>query len=73
MIVAGIPGELTVAFGGKIRGNRLEIEETNRIDIAVAPFKIIEENPSSYLSSVKRKLKERLSSSKRPTTFTPLS
>ena len=43
--VEGIPEGLVVAFGGEIKENRLRIEGTNRLDIAVAPFKVIEKEP----------------------------
>jgi len=43
--VEGVPEGLVVAFGGEICGNRLRIEGTNRLDIAVAPFTVIEEEP----------------------------
>ncbi|NJE53885.1 M1 family metallopeptidase [Thermococcus sp. 21S9] len=43
--VEGAPEGLVVASGGEIRGNRLKIEETNRLDIAIAPFTVIEEEP----------------------------
>ncbi|WP_099211983.1 M1 aminopeptidase family protein [Thermococcus henrietii] len=43
--VEGVPEGLVVAFGGEIGGNRLRIDGTNRLDIAVAPFKVIEKGP----------------------------
>ncbi|GAB6134734.1 gluzincin family metallopeptidase [Thermococcus prieurii] len=43
--VEDVPEGLVVAFGGEIKGNRLKIEGTNRLDIAVAPFTVIEEEP----------------------------
>ncbi|ACJ16639.1 hypothetical protein TON_1151 [Thermococcus onnurineus NA1] len=43
--IEGVPNDLTVAFGGEIHGERLRIEGTNRLDIAVAPFEVIEEEP----------------------------
>ncbi|ACS34089.1 gluzincin family metallopeptidase [Thermococcus gammatolerans] len=43
--VEGIPEGLVVAFGGEIKENRLRIEGTKRLDIAVAPFKVIEKEP----------------------------
>ena len=43
--VEGVPEGLVVAFGGEIKENRLRIEGTNRLDIAVAPFKVIEKEP----------------------------
>ncbi|EEB74441.2 conserved hypothetical protein [Thermococcus sp. AM4] len=43
--VEGVPEGLVVAFGGEIRGNRLRIEGTNRLDIAIAPSTEIEEEP----------------------------
>ena len=43
--IEGVPDDLTVAFGGEIRGNLLRIEGTNRLDIAIAPFEVIEEKP----------------------------
>lgn len=41
----GVLEDLTIAFGGEIKGNKLRIEGMNRLDIAVAPFKVIEERP----------------------------
>lgn len=43
--VEGVPDDLKVAFGGEIRGNQPQISGVNRLDIAVAPFKVIEETP----------------------------
>lgn len=43
--VEGVPEGLVVAFGGEIRGNRLRIEGTKRLDIAIAPFTVIEKEP----------------------------
>ncbi|WP_245608310.1 gluzincin family metallopeptidase [Thermococcus guaymasensis] len=43
--IEGVPEGLVVAFGGEIDGNMLRIEGTKRLDIAVAPFKVIEEEP----------------------------
>ncbi|MFA4646074.1 peptidase [Pyrococcus kukulkanii] len=40
--IGGVPDDLTIAFGGEIRDNRLIIEGTNRLDIAIAPFHVIE-------------------------------
>ncbi|WP_297073689.1 M1 family aminopeptidase [Thermococcus sp.] len=45
IILEGVPDGLTVAFGGEIQGDLLRIEGTNRLDIAIAPFKVIEEKP----------------------------
>ncbi|WP_048147232.1 M1 family aminopeptidase [Pyrococcus abyssi] len=48
IIIEGVPADLTVAFGGEIQGNLLRIEGTNRLDIAIAPFKVIEEKPFRF-------------------------
>ncbi|WP_231963792.1 M1 family aminopeptidase [Thermococcus chitonophagus] len=41
--IGGVPEDLTIAFGGEIRSNHLIIEGTNRLDIAIAPFHVIED------------------------------
>ena len=43
--IEGVPEDLTVAFSGEIHGERLGIKGTNRLDVAVAPFETIEEEP----------------------------
>ena len=43
--IEGVPDDLTVAFGGEIRGKKLRIKGTNRLDIAIASFEVIEEKP----------------------------
>ncbi|AEC52013.1 hypothetical protein PNA2_1097 [Pyrococcus sp. NA2] len=46
--IEGIPDELMIAFGGDIHGKKLRIEETTRLDIAIAPFEVVEEDPFRF-------------------------